>query len=401
MNTNWKHRFFTIWAGQAISLISSAVLQMAIIWHLTNTTGSAMVLSLATMVGFLPQAIFGTMIGVLVDRWNRKLVMIGADIIIAIAGLSLALLDFITELPVWAVLLVLFIRSVGTTFHSPAISAVTPLLVPEDQLAKCAGYSQSIQSVSYILSPAIASFLYANWGLNSTITLDVFGATVACITVAIVAIPNQRTTATQQSSFFIELKDGYQAVKQDKALFSLLWLGALYSFAYMPINALFPLMSLNYFSGTTVHASIVEMLFAGGMLVGGLVLGTWGGFKNPAVNIIGSLALMGIALTVSGLLSPASFVTFVLCCSLMGFSAPFYSGVQISLFQKRIAPELLGRVFGLIGSIMSLAMPLGLIASGIFADQIGVNNWFTLSGICILVIAGLGGSLPSIRKLGE
>jgi len=161
MTNNWKQDFFTIWAGQAISLMTSAVLQMAIIWHLTNATGSAMVLSFATMAGFLPQAILGTMIGVLVDRWNRKLVMIGADLIIAAAGLTLAVLSLTMELPVWVVLLILFIRNVGTAFHAPALSAATPLLVPEVQLAKCAGYSHSIQSVSYILSPAIAALLYS------------------------------------------------------------------------------------------------------------------------------------------------------------------------------------------------------------------------------------------------
>jgi DHA3 family macrolide efflux protein-like MFS transporter len=102
--------------GQAVSLITSSVLQMALVWHLTNTTGSAMILSIATMVGFLPQAILGTMIGVFVDRWNRKLVMIGADIMIAAAGMILALLSLNMQLPVWAVMAVLFIRSIGTAF---------------------------------------------------------------------------------------------------------------------------------------------------------------------------------------------------------------------------------------------------------------------------------------------
>lgn len=90
---NWKQDFYTIWAGQAVSLITSGVLQMAIIWHLTNTTGSAMVLSMATLVGFLPQAVLGSAIGVLVDRWNRKMVMIGADVIIACAGLVLTVIS--------------------------------------------------------------------------------------------------------------------------------------------------------------------------------------------------------------------------------------------------------------------------------------------------------------------
>ena len=166
---NWKFKFFTIWAGQAVSLITSAVLQMAIVWYLTDKTGSAMILSIATLVGFLPQAILGSMIGVLVDRWNRKIVMIAADIIIALSGIIMAMISFYVELPTWMIMIVLFVRSIGTAFHSPALNAITPLMVPENQLTKCAGYSQSVQSISYILSPAIAAYIYATWDLNAAI----------------------------------------------------------------------------------------------------------------------------------------------------------------------------------------------------------------------------------------
>ena len=399
---NWKRSFFTIWAGQAISLITSAVLQMAIIWYLTDTTGSALVLSMATMVGFLPQAILGTMIGVLVDRWNRKLVMIGADLIIAVAGVVLAVVALMIELPVWVVMVVLFIRSIGTAFHSPALSAATPLLVPEDQLTKCAGYSQSVQSVSYILSPAIAAFLYATWDLNLIIALDVLGALVACITVTIVAIPKQEIkTEMVQSSIISEAKAGYNILKENKGLFALLLIGAFYCFIYMPINALFPLMSMSYFGGTTTHASIVEIMFAVGMLAGGLLLSTWGGFKKPTISIVTSFIAMGFALIIAGLLPINGFFIFVFCSAIMGFSAPFYSGVQMALIQEKIQPEYLGRVFGLLGSIMSLAMPLGLIVSGIFADQIGINRWFAVSGIGILILALLSSLHPSMKELDK
>ena len=396
---NWKQDFYTIWAGQAVSLITSGVLQMAIIWHLTNTTGSAMVLSMATLVGFLPQAVLGSAIGVLVDRWNRKMVMIGADVIIACAGLVLTVISLSAELPVWIVMLILFIRSVGTAFHSPALSAVTPLLVPEEQLVKCAGYTQSIQSASFILSPAIAAFLYAKWGLNSAVALDVFGAIIACITVAMVHIPKQPIEALQQENFFTELRIGYNAIRQNKALFTLLWIGAINMFIYMPINALFPLMSMNYFEGSTLHASVVEIVFSVVMLLGGLLLGAWGGFKKRMANIIGSIFLMGVSLTVSGLLPTNGFMIFAICCTLMGFSAPFYNGVQTALFQEQIQPEYLGRVFGLLGSIMSFAMPLGLVVSGAFADQIGVNRWFLFSGMAILLLAIIALCLPQLRKV--
>jgi len=397
---NWKRSFFTIWAGQAVSLITSAVLQMAIIWYLTDTTGSAMVLSMATMAGFLPQAILGTMIGVWVDRWNRKLVMIGADLVIAAAGVGLAVVALTMELPVWFVMIVLFIRSVGTAFHTPALGAVTPLLVPEDQLTKCAGYSQSVQSVSYILSPAIAAFLYAVWELYAIVAIDVLGALIACITVAVVAVPKQTEySQNAKSNFFEELKEGYRTLSQSKGLFALVWISALYAFVFMPINALFPLMSMSYFGGTVAHASVVEIVFAVGMLVGSLLLGVWGGFKNRALSIIFSVSLMGIALLISGLLPMTGFLVFVLFSGLMGFSSPFFSGVQMALIQEKIQPEYLGRAFGLLGSITSFSMPLGLIASGIFADRIGIHVWFMLSGWCVIGIALLCVLLPSIRNL--
>src|SRR5699024_4676178 len=111
-----------------------------------------MILSMASLVGFLPYAVFGPAIGVLVDRYDRKKIMIGADIMIAAAGIVLSIIALYKELPVWMVMAVLFIRSIGTAFHSPALNAITPLLAPQDQLTKCAGYSQLLQSISYILS---------------------------------------------------------------------------------------------------------------------------------------------------------------------------------------------------------------------------------------------------------
>lgn len=399
---NWKRNFFTIWAGQAASIVTSAILQMAIVWYLTEKTGSAMVLSMATLVGFLPQAVGGPLIGVWVDRLSRKTVMILADMVVALAAASLALAAFIGELPVWVVMLVLFIRSVGTAFHSTALNATTPLLVPEEFLVKAAGYSQSVQSISYIVSPAAAALLYSVWDLNAVIAIDVVGALIASFMVAIVAIPKPAAAedgSMARSSFMEEFKAGYHALKQHKGLVALLWIGGLFIFAFMPINALFPLMTMGYFGGTMKHASAAEMIFAVGMLGGGLLLGKWGGFKNRTLTIVASVSFMGLALILAGLLPPNGFYVFLVCCAMMGFSGPFYNGVQISLFQENIEPQYLGRVFGLFGSVMALAMPLGLVISGVFADQIGVNRWFLLSGGMITGVALLCLIVPAVRQL--
>ncbi len=359
-----------------------------------------MVLSFASLVGFMPYAVFGPVIGVLVDRYDRKKIMIGADLIIAAAGALLAGIAFYMELPVWMVMVILFIRSIGTAFHSPALSAVTPLLVPEKQLTKCAGYSQSLQSVSYILSPAAAAFLYSIWELNAIIALDVLGAVIACITVALVCIP--KLNMEQQSlkrNFMKEMKEGLVVLRENKGLFALLLIGTLYMFVYMPINALYPLISVKYFGGTPVHVSITEIAYASGMLAGGLIIGLFGGFKKRIVLITASIFMMGTSLTIAGLLPPSGFVVFVVCCIIMGLSVPFYSGVQTALFQERIKPEYLGRVFSLTGSIMSLAMPVGLILSGFFADWIGVNHWFLISGILVIGTAVICPLVTEVRNL--
>ncbi|MDL2238275.1 MFS transporter, partial [Christensenellaceae bacterium OttesenSCG-928-K19] len=188
-NTNWKKSFFTIWTGQAVSMITSGVLQMALIWYITFQTNSAAILSLASIIAFLPQAILGPFIGVFIDRWNRKTIMVASDLFIAAVAGVLAIVGLTGEIPIWSVLLVLGIRSIGTAFHTPSLSAVTPLIVPQESLTKYAGFSQSLTSASLILSPVIAAVLYANWSLPQIIAIDIIGAAVASITIAVTAIP--------------------------------------------------------------------------------------------------------------------------------------------------------------------------------------------------------------------
>ena len=136
---SWKKNFAIIWSGQAVSLFTSAVIQMAIIWYLTDRTRSASVLTLATLVGFLPQAVLGPFIGVLIDRYDRKRIMIYSDLSIAFMTLVLAISGFGRELPIWLIMTVLCFRSIATAFHSPSLQAVTPMIVPKESLVSCAG----------------------------------------------------------------------------------------------------------------------------------------------------------------------------------------------------------------------------------------------------------------------
>ena len=244
-NHNWKRSFTILWTGQMVSIFTSAVIQMSIIWYLTDTTGSAAILSLATLVGFLPQAILGPFIGVLIDRYNRRTIMILSDLFIALVTLVLVIVGFYRNIPIWLIMIVLFARSVGATFHSPSLQAVTPLIVPKDSLAKSAGYSQTFESISQLLSPAVAAILYGIWDINIILILDVLGAIFAISTILIVIIPtHKKPQIIQTPNIFREAKEGISVLKKEQGMMDLLVISALYAVIYMPIGTLYPLISM-------------------------------------------------------------------------------------------------------------------------------------------------------------
>jgi len=385
---NWKQKFFILWFGQGISIFTSSVIQMAMVWYITDKTGSAAMLTMSTLIGYLPQVILGPFIGVLIDRHDRKRIMIFSDLFIAVISLIIVISGFYGEVPVWLIMLVMCTRSIGAAFHNPSLQVVTPLLVPKEELTRYAGFSQGVESVSTLLSPAIAATLYSVLSLNKIILFDVFGAILAIGTLCFVAIPNIQKEGHQiEINVMKEAKEGLTIIKNDKELGGLLLISALYAIIYFPIGTLFPLISMDYFKGGFKASGIVETVFSIGMLLGAMILGFMGNKIRKMAAITFSIALYGFGLVITGLLPPSGIWIFVVISFVMGISIPFYRGVKISIIQTKVTDEFLGRVFTLTTSIQSLAMPIGLILAGIFAEIIGVDKWFLLSGVLTLILA--------------
>lgn len=396
---DWKRNFFTIWIGQAFSQLSSSVLQFAIIWYLTNKTGSAVVLSIAMMMGFLPQGLLGPFIGVWIDRYNRKRIMIISDLFISAASLAMVIAGWMGVLSTGLILAVLLLRSIGSAFHTPCLQAVTPQIVPPDQLTRCSGYSQALESVSQILSPVIAAVLYSSWSLSGIIFLDVIGALIAVAALKMAVIPQlHRDENPGKVQVLREALEGFRILRTRKGMLGLVLISSLYTVALMPTSALFPLMSMSYFHGTSTYASVVEVVFSVGLLLGSLVLSKWGGTKNRIYTIFGSFLLMSFSLFVSGMLPSGGFYIFVLCSGLMGISGPFYWGMYTPLLQSHFEAKYLGRILSLSGSIRLISGPLGLAFSGAFAEKYGVETWFLIAGGLVLLASILCFAVPSVRN---
>ena len=410
-NTSWKLKLACVWGGELASVLTSSILQMGFVWHITLTTNSASMLSLASLAGFLPLALFGTFAGAIVDRLPLRVTLVGADLFIAAVSAVVAVVSLTGALPVWVVMAALFVRAIGSSLHTPAFQALTPLVAPAEHLTRLAGVTQAVQSGGYILGTAVAAVIYPLWGLTAMIALDVVGALFATVAVLAARLDVGGTAqgarageqgsglAVQARALVAETAEGYRVLRGYRGLFALLWCGFVFTLVFSPISALFPLMTLDHFGGTTGDAATAEIVFSVGMIAGSALLAAWGGFRNRALTVVAATALYGVATLVAGLLGAGGFVAFLAMSFLMGLSSPFYSGPQTALMQEKVPPEYLGRVFGLYGAIMSWAMPLGLAFSSLFADAVGAPAWFVGAGAAMVLLACVTWAIPAIRHI--
>ena len=194
--SNWKIPFFTIWTGQAFSLVGSRVLEFALVWWLTELTGSATVLATATMMWVLPQVFLGPFAGAYVDRWNRRVVMIVADSLIALMALILAALFWSGTIQIWHVYVLMLIRSIGGVFHWPAMQASTSLMVPDEQLTRVAGVNQTMQGALNVIGPPLGAMLVALLPFEGIMLMDVGTAVLAVAPLFFVSIPQPDRPST-------------------------------------------------------------------------------------------------------------------------------------------------------------------------------------------------------------
>ena len=410
---SWKLKLACVWGGELVSVLTSSILQMGFVWHITLTTNSASMLSLASLAGFLPLALFGTFAGAIVDRLPLRVTLVGADLFIAAVSAVVAAVSFTGALPVWVVMVALFVRAIGSALHTPAFQALTPLVAPAEHLTRLAGVTQAVQSGGYILGTAIAAVIYPLWGLTAMIALDVAGALFATVAVLAARLDVGGSGAgaaagekdlglvAQARALAAETADGYRVLRGYRGLFALLWCGFVFTLVFSPISALFPLMTLDHFGGTTGDAATAEIVFSVGMIAGSALLTATGGFKNRALTVVAATALYGVVTLGAGLLGTGGFVAFLGMSFLMGLSSPFYSGPQTALMQEKVPPEYLGRVFGLYGAIMSWALPLGLAFSSLFADAVGAPGWFVGAGSAMVLLACVTWAIPAIRRIEE
>jgi len=394
----WRRETTVFLTSQTISMFGSMLVQCAIMWHLTLTTKSGSVMALAVVFGFLPQAVVSIFGGVWADRLDRKMLIIGADAMIATATLALALLMLAGAHDLWLIYVVLVIRSVGAGVQTPAVSALLPQIVPTEKLMRINGINSTIQSAMMLVAPAAAAAVYAGLSIVAVFFIDIVTAAIGIGLLSRLAVPplvRHEVAGGARSGYFDDLVGGLRYAASHAFV---RWLLALYAVVFVLIvgpSYLTALMVVRTFGAEVWKLTANEIAFSVGMIIGGVLLATWGGVKNRVAMILGVTLALG-ALSVALGLSTNLFV-FLAFELIVGLVVPFFWTTSTTVLQETVEPQMQGRVFGFVGIVTAIAMPIGIGVCGPLADRFTVESVLVASGVVMFLVVAIAVALPSGR----
>lgn len=397
---HWRRNIYLFLTSQFLTGITSMIVQYAIIWYLTKETGSATILSIATILGMLPMALLSPFVGPLVDRWNKKALLIVPDIVAAIFAIILSVSGGVFHVfPVWLIFVSLLMRSIAQTFQMPTIQSVMPTMVPDAELTRVNGQLGMVQSANMVIAPALGAFLFAIIPMQYLILLDVLGAILGISFLIWVQIPNNEKIDAALHMLH-NTKLGLQQLMGNKGLWYITITGAVFMLLIMPASSMYPLMTMKYFQGTVGQAGFIEVLYSSGMLAGGAIIGIWGNWTDRMKPVIFSLFLVGVPTGISGLLpgNQTGFIWFAILNVIEGVASPLFNTLLMAMIQQSYPAKQLGRILGVLNSLLSLTGPLGLIFAGPLADSLGVETLFIIAGIGTVICGIFVLLIPVMRQ---
>jgi DHA3 family macrolide efflux protein-like MFS transporter len=393
----WKKKVAVFLVGQTITTFGSLLVQYALLWHLTLTTKSGVVLALAAVFGFLPQAVVSIFAGVWADRVNRKVMIILSDSTIALATLVLAFFMLSGVDDLWLIFLVMAVRSVGAGIQMPAISALIPQIVPTDKLMRVNGINSSVQSSLLIIGPVAAAGIYSTLSLAAILFVDVVTAVIGLSLLATIAVPTlSRAASDDKPSYFTDLREGLKYIFSNDLV---RWVMAIYSIVFLLVVApsnLSPLMLVRTFGDDVWLLTILELSFGIGMVAGGALMAIFGSKADRLGMMVGTSILFGVLAVVMGFTT--NLILFYTLFFLIGLAVPAFSTSSMTLLQETVEPERQGRVFGFVGIVMAVAMPIGMAVLGPLADIVSVEILLIATGAITVLIAVVAVLLPAGKR---
>ena len=384
--------------SQSITLFGSTLVQMAVVWYATLLTSSGVWVAAFSVCSYFPQFLVSFWGGVWADRFPRKWLIAGADA--AIAAVTLAMAAAIPHIQdptalLFLLLLMSAVRSLGAGIQTPAVHAVLPRLVPEEQLMRANGINAALQSLVQFAAPAAAGVVLVSSSLRSTLLIDVLTAALGIGLLCMVPLPFRRLPE-KKTSAFQELKSGisYAVSNLDAGMLLLIYGG--FVFLCVPAGYLSGLFVSRVYGESYGYLTAVELAGFAGMTAGGLLAACRGQSRKKARTLRNSLTVFGIMAILMAV--SCRFLPYLILMAVYGVALTSVQTALTTLLQEKTEPFMQGRIFGLFSSMYSGFLPLGMAVFGPLADHIPLRVLMILSGAALI---GLGKCSYAIKHLAK
>jgi DHA3 family macrolide efflux protein-like MFS transporter len=378
----WKDRTTRFLSAQAISLLGSSIVQYAIAWWIVLETDSGTMAMLAVIAAFLPQIAVSPFAGVLLDRYNRKYIIMISDSVIALATLILFIVMHLGYSGLTPLFIALVVRSIGTGVQQPAVNAVIPQLAEEKHLMRINSIYATLVSFMVLGAAMIAGALLGFFGLGTILLVDVFTAIIGVGITATIFFPRPDTSEELESSGISDLKAGFSYLRTHTFVKRLLTFQALILFLISPVFMI-PIITMRNMDGGVFEFAAIETVYGIGAVIGGILITWLGGFKNRIANILLVSLAFGVLMIGLGF---AGFIAFNILVFIWGVLGPSFDASFITSLQERVEPEMHGRVFSFMNIVIAASLPLGMTVFGPLADIVSIEWLFWFSGVSVIAL---------------
>ena len=362
--------FTVVWVGQLISLLGTSMTNFTLTIWAWETTGKATTLALVQLFFFAPTILMSPLAGALVDRWNRKLVMILSDLAAGLGTITIFLLFSFNALEVWHLYIISLFMGAFQAFQFPAYSAAVSTMISKEQYTRASGMLSLANSASRIFGPVAAGILLGSVGTTGILGFDIVSFIIAIITVLIVSIPQPVVVQepAEKSSLMEDSLFGFKYILQRP---SLLGLQLVFFFINLSGSLCFPLiapMILTKTGNDTIALGSVQSAAGAGGLIGGLILSAWGGPKKKVNGVLTGMMLSSLlGMMIFGL--GEGMYAWMFGSFMNMFFIPLINGSNQAIWQSKIPPEMQGRVFSTRALIAQISAPLAMVITGPLTDN--------------------------------
>lgn len=397
----WKKNLVLFLGSQSISLFGSALVQYAIMWYITLTTESGVMMTLYIICGFIPTFLLSPFAGVWADRYNRKLLIMAADALIALATLILAILFLLGYDAVWLLFVMAAVRALGAGIQTPAVGAILPQIVPQEMLTKANGINGTLQAVITFVAPIISAGLLSVASIEVIFFIDVITAALAILTLLFFFnIPvHVKAIGGQAASYLEDFMLGIKYIKKHAFLQRLFLFFAVFFVLMAPASFLTPLQVTRSFGDEYWRLTAIEIAFSIGMMAGGGIIAAWGGFVNKIHTMTLASLIMGACTLALGLVPV--FWIYLFFMAVFGVAMPIFNTPTNVLVQEKVEESYLGRIFGVFGMISTSMMPIGMLIFGPIADVIAIEWLLIGTGVLILILSAFLGRNRVLIEAGK